>query len=229
LSRNAPRVVRGRQIVGAVALACCGFLACGRRVPTLVPPAAGVEAVEGYGTASIRGAEAAAKGKFAFVFRRPGLGRVEGLDPFGRAAFVVVFNGERAAFVLHGKKVYAEERPETMMGRFLGLSLTPDDMLRLLCGAWKESEAEAGWRVERDEAGRVARGSREDLAFAVREFFPGAGVPREATLTGPEATGRLRVLRLRFNPPPRSEAFDLGFLRKYGRKTWDEIAEMLER
>ena len=83
--------------------------ACARRAPVLVPPSGGVEAVEGFGSASIAGVDAAIKGKFGFVFRRPGLGRVEAVDPIGRTAFLIVFRDGRAWFVLPGKKVYAED------------------------------------------------------------------------------------------------------------------------
>ena len=78
--------------------------ACVRRPPVLVPPSGGVEAVEGFGSASVAGVDAAIKGKFGFVFRRPGLGRVEALDPIGRTAFLIFFRDGRAWFVLPGKK-----------------------------------------------------------------------------------------------------------------------------
>jgi hypothetical protein len=203
--------------------------ACAGRVPVLVPPSGGVEAVEGFGSASMRGEDAVVKGKFAFLFRRPGLGRVEAVDPIGRTAFLMIFRADRAYFVVPGKKAYAEEAPGALMKRFLGISLPPDEVLRLLGGIWEDAGAGSGWNVEQDERGRVARGGRDGFAFTVREFFPGAGVPRDIDLSGPGASGRLKVFKLDFNPPLREAAFDVSFLRGYVLKTWAEILELSDR
>jgi len=200
---------------------------CAGRAPRLVPPPEGVEAVEGFGSASLQGTEVAVKGRFAFVFRRPGFGRVEAHDPVGRTVFLMFFRDGRAYFVLPGKKVFAEERPETMMERFLGISILPDEMLRLLSGALPDEGG--GWNVERDDGGRIIGGRKDGFAFAVREFFPGAGVPRSLGFSGPGTSGRMKVLGLGFNPPSREGAFELSFLRSYALKTWAEIVELLDR
>lgn len=168
------------------------------------------------------------KGKFAFLFRRPGLGRIEALDPIGRTAFLIYFRDDRAYFVLPGKKVFAEERPETMMERFLGMTILPDELVGLLSGTWTDGGL-GGWQVARDEAGRVVRGERNGFAFTVRAFFPGAGVPRSLGFSGPDTAGRMKVLGLGFNPPAREGAFDLPFLRSYALKTWAEIVELIDR
>jgi hypothetical protein len=203
--------------------------ACAGRVPVLVPPSRGVEAVEGFGSASIRGEDVAVKGRFAFLFRRPGLGRVEAVDPIGRTAFLMIFREDRAYFVVPGKKAYAEDGPEAMMKRFLGVSLPPDEVLRLLTGTWADVGGAIGWNVERDERGRVARGGRDGFTFTVRAFFPGAGVPRDIGLSGPGTSGWMKVLKLGFDPPPREAAFDVSFLRGYALKTWTEILELTDR
>jgi outer membrane biogenesis lipoprotein LolB len=177
----------------------------------------------------MQGKDGAVKGKFGFLFRRPGLGRVEAVDPIGRTAFLMIFREDRAYFVVPGKKAYAEEGPEVLMKRFLGISLPPDELLRLLSGTWADAGAESGWELEQDERGRVARGGRDGFAFTVREFFPGAGVPRDIGLSGPGTAGRLKVLKLGFNPPLREAAFDVSFLRGYVLKTWEEILDLLDR
>jgi len=226
---NASRPDPSRRLrPAAIFVAVAMLVSCAGRAPRLVPPSRGVEAVEGFGSASLQGTEAAVKGKFAFLFRRPGLGRVEALDPVGRTAFFVFFRDDRAYFVLPGKKVFAEERPETMMERFLGISLLPDEMLRLLSGSLTD-DGPGGWNVARDEEGRVVRGEKDGFAFTVREFFPGAGVPRVLELSGPGTAGRMKVLGLGFNPAPREGTFDLPFLRSYALKTWAEIVELLDR
>ena len=218
------RVSRVASLLVALSLA-----ACAGRPPVLVPPASGVDAVEGFGAASIAGAEASIKGKFAFLFRRPGLGRVEAVDPIGRTAFVIYFRAGRAWFVLPSKKAYAEDDAEIMMRRFLGISLRPDDTLSLLSGIWAEEGEEGGWSVTRDGQGRVAGGARGEFGFTVREFFRGGAVPREVAVSGAGTSGRVKVLKVAFNPAPREEAFDTGFLSRFAARTWDELLELIER
>jgi hypothetical protein len=227
LSAGPGRLLRASWVSLFILAACTG------RPPVLVPPAGSVAAVEGFGSASLQGAEAVLKGKFAFHFRAPDLGRIEALDPLGRTIFYLFLAGDRASLALPGERAYVEETPETLMNRLLGFSLLPDDMIRLLCGTWDGPAAgpgqDDGWRLEKDDHGRVFRGSRDDLLFAVREFFKGAGVPREIEFSRPGTTGRMKVLALRFDPPRRPEAFDTAFLAKYSRKTWEEIEEILKK
>jgi hypothetical protein len=220
-----PRRLALPGLVGLLAV----LAACAGRVPVLVPPTCGVEAIEGFGSASMRGEDVVVKGKFAFLFRRPGLGRVEAVDPIGRTAFLMVFREDRAYFIVPGKKVYAEEGPEALMKRFLGISLPSDEVLRLLSGTWAGTGAGSGWDVKQDERGRVASGGRDGFAFMVREFFPGAGVPKDIGLSGPGTAGRMKILKLGFNPPRLEAAFDVSFLRGYVLKTWPEILEIRDR
>jgi len=223
---------RGRVLLAGALLIVSTLTACSRRPPVLVPPPGGVEAVEGFGSASIAGVEASIKGKFGFVFRRPGLGRIEAVDPVGRTAFLIVFSGGRAWFALPGRKVYCEDDAAVMMERFLGIALLPDDAVRLLSGTWDAGAEEAGaggWRVEPDAGGRIGRGVCGEFSFTVLEHFPGDGVPREIGLEGPGASGRVKVLKLGFNPPPREEIFATGFVRVFAPKTWDEILGLLDR
>lgn len=208
----------------AVSLASCSV-----RPPVLVPPPSGVDAVEGYASASISGAEASVKGRFAFLFRRPGLGRVEAFDPLGRTVFLVYFRDGRAWFVLPGEKVYSEADADVTMDRFLGISVRPDETISLLSGIWPEAAAEGGWSVEKDAQERVKRGERNGFSFTVRSFFRGGGAPRELALAGDGTSGRLKVLRLAFNPVRREEAFDVAFLGRYVARTWEEILELIDR
>ncbi len=220
-----PRRLRLAWLVGLLSV----FTACAGRAPILVPPPGGVEAVEGFGSAAMRGEDVAVKGKFTFLFRRPGFGRVEAIDPIGRTAFLIIFREARAYFVVPGKKAYAEETPEAMMKRFLGIALPPDEVLLLLSGTWAAAGGEGGWNVEKDERGRVARGGRDGFVFTVLAFFPGAGVPRDIGLSGPGTAGQMRVLKLGFNPSLREAAFDVSFLRGYVLKTWEELLERTDR
>lgn len=220
---------RPRRLAAGAFLLASSLLACSGRPPVLAPPPGGVEAVEGFASASIAGAEASVKGRFAFLFRRPGLGRVEAVDPLGRTVFLVHFRDGRAWFVLPSRKVYAEAEAEVMMDRILGLVIRPDDTLALLTGIWTEGGAAGDWSVARDAQGRVVQGERSGFSFEVRKFFRGGAAPREIVLAGPETSGRVKVLKLGFNPEPRDEAFAVGFLGRYAAKTWEEMLELLDR
>jgi hypothetical protein len=222
-------VERGRVRLAGSLLVLSAVIACAPRPPRLVPPEGGVQAVEGYASAAIAGAEASIKGKFGFVFRRPGFGRVEAVDPIGRTVFLIFFHDGRAWFVLPGRKVYAEDGAAQMMERFLGVALDPDEAIGLLSGAWPAAAEAGGWLVERDAAGRLGRGARGEASFTVHSFFPGDAVPREIFVEGPGAAGRVKVLKLNFNPAPRDGIFDTDFLRAFAPKTWEELRELLDR
>lgn len=221
--RPSPRAALAGSLGLVLALAGCA----GRR-PVLEPPA-GVAAVEGHGSASIQGEDTALKGKFSFVFRKPGRGRVDVSGPFGTTAYFLLFDGAAARLVVPSKKIYAEEPSATLMGRFLGFELAPDEVLSLLSGQWPEGGRGAGpdWTLSRDERGHVVRGERGGFIFEVPEFFPGTGVPRSVRFSRAGSSGRMKVLSLRFNPAERPEAFATGFLEKYVRKTWDEMQDIL--
>jgi hypothetical protein len=223
---SAPGRSAGLLLLAGIMASCAG------RPPVLVPPRAGVEAVEGYGSASVQGNETSVKGKFAFLFRRPDLGRVEAFDPLGRTVYYMIFKGDQAYFVVPSKKAYAEEKPEIVMARLLGFSLRPDEVIPLLSGQWtagderRGGDPSASWTLGKDAEGRVARGRRDDLSFEVTEFFPGAGVPRTVLFSRPGTSGRVKVLSARFNPSPKPEAFENAFLKTFTRKSWQDIQEM---
>jgi hypothetical protein len=220
---------RPRRLVAGALFLAAWLAACSGRPPVLVPPPGGVDAVEGYASASISGAEASVKGRFAFLFRRPGLGRVEAVDPLGRTLFLVYFRDGRAWFVLPSRKVYSEAEADVMMDRFLGIAVRPDETISLLSGIWPSAGEGPDWSVDRDAQGRVRRGERSGFSFTVRSFFRGGGAPRELALAGAGTSGRLKVLRLAFDPVRRDEAFDVAFLGRYAARTWEEILELLDR
>ena len=120
-----------------------------------------------------------------------------------------------------------------MMERFLGVALAPGEAVGLLSGhVGRTGAAERGGRLagraRRRRAASAAAFARR-FAFTVREFFPGDAVPREIGLAGPGTSGRVKVLKLGFDPPPRPEIFDVAFLRAYAPKTWEGILELLDR
>jgi hypothetical protein len=203
---------------------------CGGPPPVLRPPAAGVEAVSGYAWASVQGEEMALKGKFAFLFREPESGRVDVPGPFGATVYSLLFERDSGYLVVPSKKVYAEEPSQELMNRFLGFGLGPDEVIHLLSGVWTAEETGPGspWSLQKDAAGRIVHGESGAFRFDVSEFFPGAGVPRSLFFSAAGASGRIRILSLRFNPEPRPEAFDTAFLKKFRRGSWDDIRGLLK-
>jgi len=206
------------------------MMSCAKRAPVLVPPAAAIEAVAGFGSASVEGEEMALKGKFAFNFRLPDLGRIEAFEPFGRMIYYIVIGGGHAYLVLPSKKSYAEELPETLMSRLLGLSLSPEEVIDLVGGQWPGGETGGvpggAWALERDGLGRVVHGEKSGFRFEAEEFFPGDGIPRVVGFSRTGASGRVKILSLVFNPPLRPEAFGTPFLGSFSRKSLEEILEM---
>ncbi len=204
--------------------------ACLGRRPVLAPPPEEVVAVEGFGQAFIEGEEGALRGRFSFLFREPGLGRVEVLDPIGRTAYFVIVREDAAYFVVPSKRAYAVERPESLAGRLLGFPFRPGEAVSLLSDRWEGREAgpdSPDWTLVKNPAGRTLRGEREGLAFEIREFYAKAGVPRAVDFSTERVTGRFKVLSVRFNPPPRPEAFETGFAGVFVRLSWEELQELL--
>jgi len=221
----------GRAIF-AIPVAVLLLSSCAQPPPLLVPPAGSVDAAEGFGQAAVESEVAVIKGKFSFLFRRPGRGRVEALDPLARTMYYIIFAEERAFLVLPSKKVYVEDSPEVLMEHFLGLALLPDDILDLLSGRWGEAGPRGlrqdVWQVEKDPQGRVIRAMKPSLSCTVQEFFKKSGVPRRVAFSASGTSGRMKVLSIRFNPPPRPAAFETPFLAAYTRKSWSEIQESLK-
>ncbi len=227
LRRSRPGQNLARVVLLAFLLA---FSACAPPPPTLIPPAE-VRSVEGYGSATVEGLEAAVRGRFAFRFAPDGRGRVEAFDPLGRTVYFIDFEANQAWFVLPAKKVYWENEPGEMMSRFLGFVLRPEEVLRLLAGRMDAASdaRSAPWTVQRDLYGRVVAGERGTLRFEVREFFPGDGVPRTVVVSDLTAAARIKVLDLRFNAAGPASVTERLFLRTFSQVTWAEIARLLNR
>lgn len=210
-------------------------LACRVTPPVLAPPPSGIEAVEGWGRAVVQGKEAVLKGRFAFRFRRPRQGRLEGLDPLKRTLYFLLLSGDEAYFVIPSKKIYAMDDPESLLKRFLGFSLRHEDVIALLSGQWPKDlrRDERGgpeqWILMRDDKDRVIGGRKEGTSFEIRAFFKKTNVPRSIRFQNEPVSGEMKIYSVRFNPPPRPEAFAAAFLKVYEKRTWEEVQEILKR
>ncbi len=138
-------------------------------------------------------------------------------------------------FFLPSKRVYWEGKEEEIINFFLGFRLDLDEMLSLIGGDWEIKKQNIGnegdlenWNLRRDEKSRVVAGQRGDLRFEIREFLAGSSFPRLLYFYHPLNRGRLKVLKLGLNrPPKKSGVFSLSFLKNYRRVSWEEIEKIL--
>ncbi len=204
------------------------FSGCARHAGLVSVPPEGVRAVEGTGTGWFRGRAFAVKGRFAFSFDDSGRGRVEAFDPLGRTVLIMISGPDREFLAVPSRRIYAETAPGGFAARFLGLAMTPLEMLGLLSGDAKGRErlAAAGWRLELDGRGRLRSGEKDGRDFEVTGFFGDGGVPREvrSSLEGP---GRVTFRAVRFNPRPRPDIFDPAFLERFKPKTVEELEAII--
>ncbi|OGD18290.1 MAG: hypothetical protein A2W03_14230 [Candidatus Aminicenantes bacterium RBG_16_63_16] len=204
-----------------------GTAACFRVQPLVgtVPPA--VESVEGYASWRLARDGVSSKSRFSFLIVLPDRGRIEISDPLNRTAARLVLEGETAYLVLPGKHVYWEAGRSEVMTRLLGFDITPAELSSLLSG---RAEELSGWRLEADDGGRFVGGRREGLEFSVREFIDGGRIPRTVSFSNGTDQGSLRIIRLRFNQPPREGALRLSFLEdeRFRAVGWSEIEKLLK-
>jgi len=221
------------SVAASLAAAALFFLAaCVSGPPLLSPPPAHVETLDGFGSLSLRGAGGYLRGRFSFLFSLPDKGRIEVLDPFGRTRAVLIFLDGAAYMLLPSRKAYWTGPEEELIENFLGFGLRARDLAGLLGGQWLASKAPAGgesggWAFERDRDGRAAVGIKGGFRFNVEEFFGKTSVPKSVGIFRAGEPGRLRVLQIRFNRPPRGDVYGLSVLGGLDRRTWAEMEELL--
>ena len=218
--------MKASGLIAAALLLCA---ACISGPPLLSPPPARVTTLDGFGSLSLRGAGGSLRGRFSFLLSPPDMGRIEVLDPFGRSRALLIFRESTAAMVIPSRRVYWSGPEEELMENFLGFGLRSRDLAGLIGGRWTETEAPeaAGWALERDREGRVRAGANDGFRFEVEEFFGKTSVPKSVGISRDGDPGRLKVLQIRFNRPPRGDAFGLSVLNGLDRKTWAEMEELL--
>jgi hypothetical protein len=191
-----------------------------------------VETLDGFGSLSLRGAGGSLRGRFSFLLALPDKGRIEVLDPFGRMRSGLIFRERAAYMLLPSRKAYWTGPEEELMENFLGFGVTLGELAGLIGGQWAgvgsfEGSEGGGWAFEKDGAGRVLAGAKDEFRFKVEEFHGKTSVPKSVGFSRSGEEGRLRVLQVRFNRPPRGDAFGLSVLEGWARKTWPEIEELL--
>jgi hypothetical protein len=200
--------------------------ACRPPVPSLTPPPR-FSAVQGLASLKISRDGRTSKSKFTYALALPNRGRIEVIDPLGRAVLQFLVEGEEAYLVLLSKKVYARGGRSEVLERLLGFPLDLDEIVALLTGRWG-GEGEnplTGWTIERDGRGRAAAGRREGFGFAVLDFFPGGGVPRRLAFQGAPSEGTVTLLSLAFDRPV--APLNLGFRDRFRALSWEDIERLL--
>jgi outer membrane biogenesis lipoprotein LolB len=221
---------KARPVAAGLAAAVLFVLAaCLSGPPMLSPPPALVTTLDGFGSLSLRGAGGSLRGRFSFLLSLPDMGRIEVLDPLGRTRAVLIFRESAAVMIIPSRRVYWSGPEEELMENFLGFGLSARDLAGLIGGRWAGAGAPeaAGWALERDGEDRVRSGAKEGFRFDVEEFFGKTSVPRSVGISRAGEPGRLKVLQIRFNRPPRGDPFGLSFLDGMDRKTWAEMEDLL--
>jgi hypothetical protein len=81
-------------------------------------------------------------------FERPASMRLEGVAPFGAAAFILVTSGDTATLLLpRAGRVVRGARPEELLGALTGVALAPADLLAILTGCVVPSPRAVAGRV----------------------------------------------------------------------------------
>jgi len=218
---------RGRPAV----LACLLLFAAGCRPSRVLlsPVPDRIDAVEGYASLTITGDQGTDRTKFSFVFQIPERGRIEVSDFLGRTLYQIIINDQGAYFVVPSKKVYWQGPEEEIIDKFFGFGLALDEIVFLISGQRFESEEESplsAWTLSRDGRGRVVAGQRNELRFSVLEFIEGTGLAETLEYEHPLNRGKMRILRMAFNPAVNPRAFETPFLGRFSRKSWEEIQEI---
>ena len=215
-------------------VACFVFVAlqaCVISPPDLSPPPTRIDTLDGYGSLSLRRESGSVKTRFSYCFVLPDTGRIEALDLFGRTLAVLIFKEGDSWLALPSRHAYWTGPEEGLMEKFLGFGLKAGELARLLCGRWTgpgAPDGASGWNLDRDARGRVLGGERDGFRFEVGEFFGGASVPRTVAFSRAGRSGRVRILKIQFNRPPRGDLFGPSILKGLEPKTWTEIEALLQ-
>ena len=187
--------------------------------------------MDGYGSLSLRRENGSVKTRFSFRFILPDTGRIEALDVFGRMLAVLIFKEGDSWLLLPSRHAYWTGPEEELMEKFLGFGLKAGELARLLCGRWTEPGVPDGageWKLDRDTRGFILGGEREGFRFDVGDFFGGASVPRTIAFSRAGSSGKIRVLKIQFNRPPRGDLFGASILQGLEPKTWPEIEALIQ-
>jgi outer membrane biogenesis lipoprotein LolB len=203
------------------------LISCHPGTPRFSPLPPQVISIEGYASLRLTSGGETAKSRFSFVFVLPDRGRIEVYGPLGRTVSILfLMSLEEAFLVLPSKRVYWRTEQEEALAKLLGFDLRLKEITNILSG---QAEELSGWALERDSQGRIIRGRREALRFEVRQFFGQSALPQLLAIFHGEEKGSLKIMRLNFNQPLKSAAFELSFLqdKDYKPSTWAEIEKWL--
>ncbi len=211
------------------------FPACQSSQILLSPLPARIDSFEGYASIRINSPEATARSKFSFLFQLPDKAWIEVRGFLGRTLYQIVIDRNGAYFVLPSKKAFWQGPEEEIIDKFLGFQVTLDDMLSLFFGRWNHPglpeanrAAGEGWLLlKRDAFGRIIEGRKGDLVFSIGKFIDKTPFAKELSFTHAASKGQIKILKIRLNEPIRKKLFEKSFLKRFARKTWPEIQDIL--
>jgi outer membrane biogenesis lipoprotein LolB len=215
-----------RQLCGCVlfGLFTIGGCRSPRVILSPIPPR--VDSIEGYAQILLSEEEGVHRSKFSFVMRLYDRGRIEVSDFLGRSIYQIVIHGREAFLVIPPKGAYWKGETGEIIKNVLGFHLGLEEMVGFISGYWSSS-GNSGWALGRDAQGRIQSGQRKNLRFWITDFVEDTRVPRSLRFESPSSSGRLKLLKLRFNPDFNPKVFSTAFVGKYRLMTWDQIREML--
>jgi hypothetical protein len=206
------------------------FPGCTVSDPVLYPLPEQINGIEGYSSLKVTASGETARSRFSFVFGFPGLGHIVVTDFMGRSLFQIYFEGGDAYVVVHSKECYWQGNESDAMEMLLGFDMRVFDLVGMITGRLEGSQTSSAgpdvgwtWELHRDRRGRIDMATSDDLCFKVEEFYGRSSYVRILAFTHPHFEGRIRVLRLGFNPKLTESAFNRDFLHKYERVTWEAL------
>lgn len=206
---------------------------CRVSTPDLFPLPEQIEGVEGYASLKVSSQGETTRSRFSFIFHFPDLGRIDVTDFFGKSLFLLYFKNGTAYIVVPAKKLYWQGDETEAVAMFLGFKMKTFDFFALMIGRWGEehgsySGPEGSWEFQKDERGRVSKAVSGDLRFEVEEHFDRSFLIRDLAFTHLSFDGRIRILRIGFDPYQGEDTYTLDFLENYDRTTWEEMRETFD-
>ncbi len=205
-ARTVEMSLRALRVSGIAFFVLVALQACVSGPPVLSPPPARIDAMDGYGSLSLRRESGSVKTRFSFRFILPDTARIEALDVFGRMLAVLIFKeGDSwlsppfAARLLDGPRGGADGEVPGL--RAQGRRAGPPP-LRALDRARRVRESSTG-----TSGGTSSAGSRTDSASRSASSSAEHPSPARSPSPGTGGSGRVRVLKIQFNRPPRGDLF----------------------
>lgn len=210
-------------------LAVLLFAACRSPHVLLTPVPQEIQRIEGHASLVLSVEGQKARSKFSFAFQLPGKGRISVSNFLGQTLYQILSLEGEAYFILPGKRAYWRAGEEEIFEKFLGFPLSLSEVIALISGEWAGLSGPRGWNFERDPEGRIIEGRRRGLSFGIEQFIGKTAFPKSLVYSHTGSEGRMRMISLRLNSELPDNVFGDTLLKRFTRKTWEEIEALIQR